>query len=117
MAYLRGRGSPLKRVMLLLDARHGLKQRDVEFLQHLYNTKTPSPLGKYQPPKVQILMTKCDLVKRIDLARRVTQLRREIDEVSPRQTGLPVLMVSALRGNGLEELQRELSALDPHQDL
>ncbi|CAM9692192.1 unnamed protein product [Choristocarpus tenellus] len=35
-------------------------------------------------------------------------------QVSPRQSSLPALMVTALKGNGLEELQRELSALDPN---
>ena len=40
--------------------------------------------GKYRPPKIQILLTKCDLVKRIDLARRVVMVRHQLDEV--RQT-------------------------------
>lgn len=37
--------------------------------------------GKYRPPKIQILLTKCDLVKRIDLARRVVMVRQQLDEV------------------------------------
>lgn len=39
--------------------------------------------GKYRPPKIQILLTKCDLVKRIDLARRVVMVRQQLDEVQP----------------------------------
>lgn len=113
MAYLRGRGAPLKRVMLLLDARHGFKKLDMEFLEQLYDPKGPSPLGKYRPPKIQILLTKCDLVKRIDLARRVVMVRQQLDEVSRRQTNLPTMTLSALKGRGLVELQKELASLDP----
>lgn len=36
----------LQRVMLLLDARHGFKKADIEFLGLLYDPKGPSPLGK-----------------------------------------------------------------------
>lgn len=32
--------------MLLLDARHGFKKADIEFLELLYDPKGPSPLGK-----------------------------------------------------------------------
>lgn len=32
--------------MLLIDARHGFKQLDVEFLGSLYDPKGPSPLGE-----------------------------------------------------------------------
>ncbi|CAM9167220.1 unnamed protein product [Pylaiella littoralis] len=113
MAYLKGRGAPLKRVMLLLDARHGFKKADIEFLERLYDPKGPSPLGKYRPPKIQILLTKCDLVKRIDLARRVALVRQQLEEVSRRQTNLSTMTISALKGAGVVELQRELAALDP----
>ncbi|CAM9227076.1 unnamed protein product, partial [Scytosiphon promiscuus] len=113
MAYLRGRGAPLKRVMLLLDARHGFKKADIEFLELLYDPKGPSPFGKYHPPKIQILLTKCDLVKRIDLARRVVFVRHQLEEVSRRQTSLSVMTLSALKGAGVVELQKELAALDP----
>lgn len=43
--------------------------------------KTPA-LGKYKPPKIQILLTKCDLVARLDLARKVTVVRQQLDEVN-----------------------------------
>lgn len=32
--------------MLLLDARHGFKKLDMEFLEQLYDPKGPSPLGE-----------------------------------------------------------------------
>lgn len=44
-------------------------------------TPRPARAGKYRPPKIQILLTKCDLVKRIDLARRVAFVRQQLDEV------------------------------------
>lgn len=37
--------------------------------------------GKYRPPKIQIVLMKCDLVKRVDLARRVAIVRQQLDEV------------------------------------
>lgn len=36
----------VQRVMLLLDARHGFKKLDMEFLELLYDPKGPSPLGE-----------------------------------------------------------------------
>jgi GTP-binding protein EngB required for normal cell division len=43
--YLTRRGSNLKRVLLLLDARHGLKVGDEQFFRELFAT-TSSGLGK-----------------------------------------------------------------------
>ena len=37
LEYLRFRGDALKRVCLLLDARHGIKQVDTQFLSLLYD--------------------------------------------------------------------------------
>lgn len=34
-----------QRVILLLDARHGFKKLDIEFLEQLYDPKGPSTLG------------------------------------------------------------------------
>lgn len=36
--YLLNRGKPLKRILLLIDARHGMKMADVEFLESLQQT-------------------------------------------------------------------------------
>lgn len=35
-----------QRVMLLLDARHGFKKLDMDFLELLYDPKGPSPMGE-----------------------------------------------------------------------
>lgn len=73
-------------------------------------------------------MTKCDLVKRDDLARRVVMVREQLADVLRRETSsLPVLLVSARAGvgfnnmekghtrpkGGVLELQKELAALVP----
>jgi hypothetical protein len=81
--------------------------------------------------KLQIVLTKCDLVERGHLVRRVTALRSQLQETlrevlsSPpvdalppvraleplARSRLPVLMVSAKEGGGLVPLQKELAAL------
>lgn len=43
--YLTRRGSSLKRVLLLLDARHGLKSGDEKFFRELFSTTASSLSG------------------------------------------------------------------------
>jgi GTP-binding protein len=113
----------LKRLLLLVDARHGLKQSDVDFLMRLQAEKSPEqeeeyaapgggggksakqrqkrrgrrrPGGGGSLPPVQIVLTKCDLVPQADLARRVTLVRRQLADILRRETGnLPVMLVAA----------------------
>jgi GTP-binding protein len=101
LAYLRGRGKPLKRVCLLLDARHGFKTQDVQFLKDLH--ARGKDRGQQSPPSVQLVLTKCDLVPRMDLARRVGALKREAREVMPRESLLPTMLVSVKGGSAEEE--------------
>lgn len=145
--------SPLKRLILLLDARHGLKEIDRQFLKVIYdkkysvipvpdNVKVPDEEGNItalspsmkevvnqqdrvskrgdigaqvaDPPKLQIVLTKCDLVERLELVRRVQLLREELHDILPKAAGrLPVVMVSSLEDKGIRELQRELAGLCP----
>jgi GTP-binding protein EngB required for normal cell division len=46
-SYLLDRGKSLKRILLLIDARHGMKKADIEFLESLqnslYQTKADGP--------------------------------------------------------------------------
>lgn len=108
----------LKRVLLLLDARHGFKKTDYEFLTSLDSD------GKVPP--IQLVLTKCDLVSQNDLARRVIQVKEQFSSIFKRQpSSLPVMLVSAKAGlgfnnirkgnakGGILELQRELAALVP----
>lgn len=44
--------------------------------------------GVYRPPKIQVLLTKCDLVKRLELARRITMVRCDLSEVRLAWTGV-----------------------------
>jgi hypothetical protein len=55
------------------------------------------PLPPSLPPQTtaQVVLTKCDLVDRVELVRRVTQLRQELADLNlPRAAGrLPVVML------------------------
>ena len=134
--YLLHRGRSLKRVLLLLDARHGMKSADFEFLDMLQaaldeNARMAKERGlervRNTLPPIQIVLTKCDLVKQQDLARRVVVVRQQLSESLRREpSSLPVMLVSAKPGvgfnnvrhntakGGVLELQRELAALVPN---
>ena len=59
-----------------------------------------------------MVLTKCDLVGRQELARRVAVLRDELADLPYRMGKLPVVLVSSLDGaKGVRALQRELGAL------
>lgn len=132
--YLLKRGNKyLKRVLLLIDARHGMKKADVDFLmdlqEHSRHLQENSRLdGKRkknaQLPPIQLVLTKCDLVTRADLARRVAQVRSQLSDCFIREPSqLPVMLVSARAGvgynnvvgdkarGGVLELQKEIVAL------
>ena len=57
----------LKRIFLLLDARHGLKQIDFRFMRELEQITTA---------RFQFVFTKCDLVPLDDLCRRIILLKK-----------------------------------------
>ncbi|KAL7552759.1 hypothetical protein ACHAWF_015997 [Thalassiosira exigua] len=130
----------LKRILLLLDARHGFKKSDLDFLRELQdglassNASNEEGEGDDRPrkprrrelPPIQIVLTKCDLVTRPDLARRAVLVRDALSDALVRETSnLPVMLVSARAGlgynnvrggvalGGVLELQRELAALVP----
>ncbi|CAJ1942228.1 unnamed protein product [Cylindrotheca closterium] len=123
--YILNRGKPLKRILLLIDARHGMKIADVEFMESLQEAlkkqaasskNHPSAKKKRELPPIQIVLTKCDLVSQADLARRVTQVRQQLSDSLIRQpSALPVMLVSAqMEGQrGVLELQKELASLVP----
>ncbi|KAL7579357.1 hypothetical protein ACA910_014031 [Epithemia clementina (nom. ined.)] len=64
-------------------------------------------------PPIQIVLTKCDLVKQDDLARRVVQVREQLSDALIREPSqvLPVMLVSSLTNHGVLELQKQLSTL------
>jgi GTP-binding protein len=123
--YLLFRGKALKRVLILVDARHGMKKADVDFLDMLQQTERQyqqrqrqggkgniskkssqqqsSNSSNRQPrfPSIQMVLTKCDLVSQTDLARRVSQVRQQLSDCLVREPShLPVMLVSARAGVG-----------------
>ncbi|KAJ1731562.1 hypothetical protein LPJ61_002473 [Coemansia biformis] len=93
--YIRQRPT-LRRVMLLLDARHGIKANDRDFMTLLDGTGT----------KYQIVLTKCDLVHRTDLAKQHLLIARQTERS---KSCIPrVLMVSARQRAGLNDLRKEI---------
>jgi GTP-binding protein len=127
------RGKSLKRLLFLIDARHGLEMLQdalVEIAKNNHTMKNTTSKNQQKPklelPPVQLILTKCDLVSQIDLARRLVQVREQLSDTLRREpSALPVMLVSAraglgfnnIRGNrargGILELQRELAALAP----
>ena len=153
-------GGGLKRLLLLVDGRHGLKMADKEFLKSLekrvYESNRASKMLEKKArseihrvaeqglsleeeevaafmkktgkeggggggskkgagvekakalimPPIQIVITKADLVKQVDLAKRVELVKASLKECLKREYGnLPVMLVSALPGVGFNNVR------------
>jgi GTP-binding protein len=97
-AYLRGRPN-LKRVYLLIDARHGLKAVDAEALDALDQAAV----------SYQIVLTKADKLKPAEVE-AVTA--RTLAAVSKRPAAFPrVLATSSEKGTGMPQLRAEIAAI------
>ena len=98
MDYLRGR-AVLRRVCVLIDARHGLKPVDADTMDTLDTAAVP----------YQLVLTKADKVK--PTAAEATA-RTVADAVAKRPAAHPeVLTTSAQRGEGIATLRTRLAAL------
>jgi GTP-binding protein len=96
-AYLRGRAN-LKRVYLLIDARHGLKAPDGEALDAL-DTAAVS---------YQIVLTKADKLKGAEAEAMAAAM---LAAIAKRPAAFPrVIATSAEKGLGLAELRAEIAA-------
>ena len=96
-AYLRGRPS-LKRVYLLIDARHGLKPPDTEALDALDQAAV----------SYQIVLTKADKIKPVEAEAMVAATALKIIK---RPAAFPrVIATSSEKGYGLPELRAEIAA-------
>jgi GTP-binding protein len=96
-AYLRGRAN-LKRVYLLIDARHGLKPVDKEALDAL----------DLAAVSYQIVLTKADKLKAHEVEKVTAETAAAIVR---RPAAFPrVLATSAEKGTGLPELRAEIIA-------
>ena len=96
-AYLRGRAS-LKRVFILVDARHGLKASDETIMNEL-----DAAAMSYQ-----VVLTKADKVKSAALDALRTATTKAI---AKRPAAFPeVLVTSSARGEGIAELRETIAA-------
>ncbi len=96
--YLRGR-QELKRVMLLIDSRHGIKPSDREIMTMLDKAAV----------SYQAVLTKADKPKSGDLAGVIQQTEAELKK---HPAAFPaVLATSAVEGMGIDELRAAIAAL------
>ncbi|KAF9290759.1 hypothetical protein BGZ68_006157 [Mortierella alpina] len=95
--YLSSRRS-LKRIYVMIDARHGLKVADKEFLSML-NSKSK---------KFQVVLTKCDLVAPPDLARTYMLVQEELKKLYRNAIAERLLMVSSYTGAGMNTLRKDM---------
>jgi GTP-binding protein EngB required for normal cell division len=113
--YLLTRGPALKRVLLVVDARHGIKIADTNFFASL----TELVQGGSRPDwRLQIVLTKCDMVSRDELARRANEIQDSLRDrlASIALSNLPIVMVSGLERKGIIDLHRELASLVPRKE-
>ena len=97
-AYLRGRPN-LKRVYVLIDARHGLKKVDLEALDAL----------DVAAVSYQIVLTKADKIKPHEVDKVVAETLKAITK---RPAAFPrVLATSSEKGQGMPELRAEIVRL------
>jgi len=97
-AYLTGRAN-LRRVYVLIDARHGPKANDLSLMNELDGAAV----------SYQIVLTKADKPSPADRDKAIAATRQAI---SKRPAAHPALLVtSATKGNGIEALRTEIAAL------
>jgi GTP-binding protein len=96
--YLKGRRE-LKRVFLLIDARHGIKPNDEETMKLLDEAAV----------SYQVVLTKADKPKASELAAVVSRVS---EALAKRPAAYPaVLVTSARHGSGIAELRAAIAAL------
>ena len=83
-------------LLLVVDARQSLRRSDRDFLLWL-DREAGVPL--------HVVMSKCDLVRREELARRYALLGASLRELQLRHYAQPHLMVSSKTGAGVELLR------------
>ncbi len=101
-------------MLLLLDARHGLKAADIAFFSSLVGEGD----DRFKPDwSLQIVLTKCDLMNRHDLSRRLTVVKEELTEKLPGavRSNLSIVLVSGKQRRGVLELQREVASIVPRK--
>ncbi|WP_219821574.1 ribosome biogenesis GTP-binding protein YihA/YsxC [Sneathiella aquimaris] len=96
--YLQGRAK-LRRVCLLVDSRHGLKEVDREIMSMLDKAAV----------NYQIILTKVDKSKKSELDDVITNTQSELKK---RPAAHPeIMLTSSAKGTGIAELRAELASL------
>ncbi len=96
--YLRGR-SVLRRVFVLIDSRHGIKNTDIEILELMSESAV----------SFQIILTKTDKIKKAELEKCLEKTKADMKPFVP---GHPkILMTSSEKKSGLEEVRAEIAGL------
>mgnify|MGYP005626456347 CR=1 FL=1 len=95
--YLKGR-RPLRRVCLLIDARHGLKDSD----------RVAMKLMDASAVVYQIVLTKSDKIKDTPRARLIAGIQTELAKHTAAHPD--ICATSAVKGTGIPELRAELAA-------
>ena len=96
--YLRGRPN-LRRVFVLVDGRHGLKESDKELMSMLDETAV----------SYQIVFTKCDKVKVEEQQKLIEKTKKAI--LKNVAAHPKVLITSSVKGYGLDELRAVIAEL------
>ncbi|KAG0058749.1 hypothetical protein BGZ89_001007 [Linnemannia elongata] len=94
-----GTRKSLKRIYVMIDARHGLKVADKEFL---------IMMGANSSKKFQVVLTKCDLVSPPDLARTYMVVQEELKKSFKNAMTDRILMVSSYTGAGMNTLRKDM---------
>ncbi|GAA5800969.1 P-loop containing nucleoside triphosphate hydrolase protein [Helicostylum pulchrum] len=92
----------LKRVYVVLDARHGVKVADTEFLGMLNSKQV----------KFQVVLTKCDLLVLPNLARRIVTIEEHLKPL--RNAVKDVVVVSSKTDAGINQFRKEMLFLMGH---
>lgn len=103
-AYLQGRPN-LKRVVLLIDGRHGIKENDREVMEML----------DVAAVSYQIVLTKCDKLKSGEAKTRRAEVEADLRKhvaAHPR-----IVLTSSEKGDGIADLRLELWALATDTEL
>lgn len=96
--FLRGR-APLRRIFLLVDSRHGLKDSDLEIMSMLDVVAVT----------YQIVLTKIDKIKAPDVAK---VLEKSQAAIARRPAAFPVIITtSSVKKTGLDMLKAEIASL------
>jgi GTP-binding protein len=97
-AFLRGR-APLRRVFVLIDSRHGLKDSDIDIMDMLDEAAVT----------YQLILTKVDKLKKGELEK---VMKKTLRRVKKRPAAFPELIcTSSAKKNGLDELRAEIATL------